>query len=70
MLRENAWELCTLFDVNLKPARMSVAELEAGLLSLTGRIYSDEFVQERREKFFERRRAHLRDIAATREMQS
>ena len=70
VLRENAWELCTLFDVNLKPARMSVAELEAGLLSLTGRIYSDEFVQERREKFFERRRAHLRDIAATREMQS
>ena len=65
LLREDAWELCTLFDVNLKPALMSVAELEAGLLSLAGRIYSDEFIRERRERFFERRRAHLRDAAAT-----
>lgn len=70
LLREHAWELCTLFDVNLKPAGMSVAELEAGLLSLAGRIYSDEFTRERRAKFFERRRAQLRDAAATEEMQS
>lgn len=70
LLRENAWELCTLFDVNLKPADMSVAELEAGLLSLAGRIYSDEFTRERRAKFFERRRAQLHDAAATQETQS
>ena len=31
----------------------------------SGRIYSDEFIRERRERFFERRRAHLRDAAAT-----
>ena len=67
LLREGAWELCTLFDVNLRPALMSVAELEAGLLSLAGRIYSDDFVRERREGFFERRRAHLRDASVTRE---
>lgn len=65
LLREDAWELCTLFDVNLQPARMSVAELEAGLVSLCRRIYSEDFVQTRREKFFERRRAYLRDAVLT-----
>lgn len=51
ILRENAWELCTLFDVNFQPARMSVAELEAGLRSLGSRLYSDEFTRERRTAF-------------------
>ena len=64
ILREEAWELCTLFDVNLKPAQMSVAELEAGLLSLAGRLYTEEAVRERRARFFERRRESLRRAAA------
>ena len=42
ILRDEAWDLCTLFDVNFQPAKMSVAELEAGLQSLVSRIYSDE----------------------------
>jgi radical SAM superfamily enzyme YgiQ (UPF0313 family) len=67
LLRENAWELCTLFDVNLEPARMSVAELEAGLLDLVRRVYDDEAVRERRERFLERRRAHLREFLAAQE---
>jgi radical SAM superfamily enzyme YgiQ (UPF0313 family) len=70
ILRDEAWELCTLFDVNLQPARMSAAELEAGLLSLTRRIYSDDFVRERRERFFERRRAYLRENNTPREVLS
>jgi radical SAM superfamily enzyme YgiQ (UPF0313 family) len=65
LLRENAWELCTLFDVNLKPTGMSVAELESGLLSLAAKIYSDDFTKERREKFFERRRGQVRSAAVT-----
>lgn len=64
VLREEAWELCTLFDVNLEPSGMSVAELEAGLLSLAGRLYSEEAVRERRARFFERRRAALRAASA------
>lgn len=51
ILRENAWDLCTLFDVNFKPAHMSVAELEAGLRNLGSRIYSEEFTRERRTAF-------------------
>jgi radical SAM superfamily enzyme YgiQ (UPF0313 family) len=51
ILREGAWELCTLFDVNFQPAHMSVAELEAGLRNLGRRIYSGEFTRERRTAF-------------------
>jgi len=70
VLRENAWELCTLFDVNLKPTGMSVAELEAGLLWLAGQIYSDEFTRERRARFFDQRRAQLRGADMTEEIAS
>lgn len=51
LLREDAWELCTLFDVNFRPAKMSVSELEAGLRNLGTRIYSEESTQQRRAEF-------------------
>lgn len=70
LLRENAWELCTLFDVNLKPSGMSVAELESGLISLAAKIYSDDFTKERRQKFFERRRERMRTVSVTPEASS
>jgi hypothetical protein len=37
---------------------MSVAELEAGLRELAGRLYSAEFTDERRENY----RRRLRDV--------
>ena len=58
ILREDAWELCTLFDVNFKPDRMSVAELEQGFLDLAGKLYSAEFTKQRREGYLRR----LRDV--------
>ncbi len=51
VLRDEAWELCTLFDVNFRPMHMSVAELEAGLRNLASRIYSEEFTHQRRSDF-------------------
>lgn len=60
ILRDDAWELCTLFDVNFKPAKMSAADLEAGLRSLMGRIYSDEATKVRREAFHRNYRRKLR----------
>jgi radical SAM superfamily enzyme YgiQ (UPF0313 family) len=60
LLRERAWELCTLFDVNFRPTKMTVAELEAGLRNLAGRIYSAEFTRERRSRFYENYRAKRR----------
>jgi len=70
LLREDAWELCTLFDVNLEPAGMSVAELETGLLSLASQIYCDDFIKQRREGFFARRRQQMRGVTLPQEIES
>ncbi len=51
LIEENAWEKCTLFDINIKPRKMSVAELRAGFYQLTRMLYSDEFTQHRRKQF-------------------
>jgi radical SAM superfamily enzyme YgiQ (UPF0313 family) len=64
LLREKAWELCTLFDVNFRPAKMSVAELEAGLRNLGGRLYSAEFTAERRSRFHQNYREKRREMAS------
>ena len=56
LLREKAWELCTLFDINYQPSQMSVEELESGLRGLAKKIYSDEAIHKRRRSFFERKR--------------
>ncbi len=57
LLREEAWEMCTLFDVNFRPEDMSVAELEEGLLFLTKELYSEQAVAERRARFRDMQRA-------------
>ncbi|MDC3255218.1 B12-binding domain-containing radical SAM protein [bacterium] len=54
LLQEGAWELCTLFDVNYLPEKMSVTELETGFRELGHRIYDDAFIDERRRAFFKR----------------
>lgn len=54
LLRENAWELCTLFDVNFRPANMSVRELETGFRNLAEKLYNAEATNERRQRFRKR----------------
>ena len=56
ILTEGASETCTLFDVNFRPDRMSVAELENGFTKLAGALYNERFVEERNRRF----RQHLR----------
>jgi radical SAM superfamily enzyme YgiQ (UPF0313 family) len=51
ILRDKAWELCTLFDINFTPKSMSVAQLQSGFLSLVKRLYSAEETQTRRRRF-------------------
>jgi radical SAM superfamily enzyme YgiQ (UPF0313 family) len=53
LLDDHAWRMCTLFDVNFRPARMSVDELEQGFRDLAVKLYSDEFTHWRREQFRE-----------------
>jgi radical SAM superfamily enzyme YgiQ (UPF0313 family) len=51
ILRERAWELCTLFDINFRPRSMTVAELQGGFLELAKRLYSTEETAARRSRF-------------------
>ena len=51
LIRDGAWELCTLFDINFIPKAMSVAELQKGFLNLGKRLYSEPETAERRRKF-------------------
>jgi len=64
ILRDQAWDMCTLFDVNFQPAKMSVSELEAGLRNLIHRVYEDDIVAARRAAFQRNyRRKHRQQIA-------
>jgi len=51
IIRDKAWELCTLFDINLIPKNMSVEQLQSGFLTLAKRLYSAQETAERRSKF-------------------
>ena len=51
ILRDRAWELCTLFDINFQPKNMSVAELQTGFLKLVKELYSADETRERRARF-------------------
>ena len=51
ILEPGAWELCTLFDVNYRPANMTVEELEGGLVDLGRQLYSQESTARRRDGF-------------------
>jgi radical SAM superfamily enzyme YgiQ (UPF0313 family) len=59
ILRERAWELCTLFDINFQPKNMSVAELQSGFLKLARQPYAADETRERRAKFKRRLRTSL-----------
>ena len=51
LVRETAWELCTLFDVNFQPDRMSVRELERQFVSLARDLYSDPATKARQQAY-------------------
>ena len=45
------WKKCTLFDVNFRPAKMSVEQLHRGFKKLAVELYGDEFTNWRRDRF-------------------
>lgn len=51
LLDPEAWEKCTLFDLNLQPKYMSVSELREGFMNLGFRLYEDEITRWRRTNF-------------------
>ena len=56
ILKDGAWDRCTLFDINYQPQRMSVDQLRAGFHDLVRRLYSAEEVAVRRRGFRQRLR--------------
>ncbi len=58
LLNEEAWETCTLFDINFIPQNMTADELRNGFRDLGIRLYSDEFTTRRRNRF----REQLREV--------
>ncbi len=53
LLQERYWERCTLFDVNFRPKRMTVEELESGLHWLFSEIYTEREYTRRRRQYME-----------------
>lgn len=51
LLVENAWERCTLFDVNFRPRDMTVEELRDGFRQLAVRLYAEDISKWRKENF-------------------
>jgi radical SAM superfamily enzyme YgiQ (UPF0313 family) len=51
LVRDRAWELCTLFDINFRPRGMSIDQLQAGFLKLVKQLYSAEETARRRRNF-------------------
>jgi len=58
LLTERFWDRCTLFDVNYRPARMTVEELESRLRWLFSETYSAEETSRRTRAFVRQRGAH------------
>lgn len=58
ILEEGRWDLCTLFDVNHRPAGMTPEELREGMYWLVERLYSAEATERRRRPFFDALRRH------------
>lgn len=54
IIRDEAWELCTLFDLNIVPRGMTSQELQNGFLWLVKSLYSSEETDARRRLFKER----------------
>jgi radical SAM superfamily enzyme YgiQ (UPF0313 family) len=57
IVRDRAWELCTLFDINFEPRGMSREELKRGFLGLVKTLYSAEETRKRRSNFRRRLRS-------------
>ncbi len=57
LIEPTNWNLCTLFDVNFHPEKMTALELRDGFRGLVSTLYSRERTDARRLRFRELRRA-------------
>jgi radical SAM superfamily enzyme YgiQ (UPF0313 family) len=64
LLDETAWELCTLFDVNFRPDRMTVEKLEKNFVWLAKQLYSEQSSQNRKRAFYRKLHESMRQTQA------
>ena len=57
LIEPTNWDLCTLFDVNFHPEKMTAVKLREGFRRLVGKLYTRTRTDERRRHFRELRRA-------------
>jgi radical SAM superfamily enzyme YgiQ (UPF0313 family) len=53
LLKERYWDRCTLFDVNYVPKRMTVRQLEEGLMWLFREVYNEREFAKRQRRYME-----------------
>ena len=53
LLSERYWDRCTLFDVNYTPKRMTVRQLEEGLMGLFREVYNEREFAKRQRRYME-----------------
>jgi radical SAM superfamily enzyme YgiQ (UPF0313 family) len=58
IIEKEAWQKCTLFDLNFQPQNMTVDQLTRGFRNLGVRLYSDDCTRRRQKKF----KAKLREV--------
>ncbi|PPD57513.1 B12-binding domain-containing radical SAM protein [Dehalogenimonas etheniformans] len=51
LLKESAWDRCTLFDINFLPKNMTPEQLEEGMIWLGSQIYSEEALAGRKNHY-------------------
>ena len=56
LLKPDYWDRCTLFDVTYTPAKMSVVQLESGMMRLFSELYNEEATNSRRRLYMEIRK--------------
>lgn len=50
LLDDNAWDRCSLFDINFVPKNMSIETLRQGFADLAVRVFDDKFTKARRHE--------------------
>lgn len=56
IIQPGAWDLCTLFDINFRPQKMTAGQLQSGFLKLVKELYSAEETHRRRREYKRRLR--------------
>jgi len=51
LIKDIFWDRCTLFDINFVPKRMSVKQLEDGIIWLGSQIYNQEALERRKDHY-------------------